>query len=69
MTSTPLLRAPEVAERLGVSPNRAYALMASGDLPGVVRLGRSVRLPADALERFIAGGGTVAGDAKHASTP
>lgn len=67
MTLTPLLRAHEVAERLGVSPNRAYALMASGDLPGVVRLGRSVRLPSDALDQFIARGGTAPEPAEAAS--
>lgn len=59
MTST-LLRAAEVADRLGVSVNTAYGLLASGNLPGVVRLGRNVRLPADALDRFIANGGTAA---------
>ncbi|KAA9143546.1 helix-turn-helix domain-containing protein [Microbacterium lushaniae] len=59
-TSAPLLRARGVAERLGVSENRAYSLLASGAVPGVVRIGRSVRLPADALEAFIANGGTAA---------
>lgn len=60
---SPLLRARAVAERLGVSENRAYTLLASGVVPGVVRIGRSVRLPVDALEAFIAGGGTAASPA------
>lgn len=54
----PLLRMPQVAERLDVSLTRAYAI--APFIPGVVRLGRSVRIPASALERFITRGGTVA---------
>ncbi|PRB04969.1 hypothetical protein CQ047_16045 [Microbacterium sp. MYb72] len=55
-----LLTAVDVAEQLGVSRNRGYTLLSSGAVPGAVRIGRSVRLPADALDRFIAGGGTAA---------
>ncbi len=55
-----LLTAVDVAERLGVSRNRGYALLSSGMVPGVVRIGRTVRLPQGALDEFIARGGTAA---------
>ena len=47
-----LLRASEVAESLGIARSKTYELMASGDLP-TVRIGRSVRVPATALEEWI----------------
>ena len=47
-----LLRAREVAEALGVAKSTAYELMATGQLP-VVRIGRSVRVPLDALRQRI----------------
>jgi excisionase family DNA binding protein len=47
-----LLRASEVAVALGVSRAAAYQLMASGALP-VVRLGRAVRVPAQALAVWV----------------
>jgi excisionase family DNA binding protein len=49
-----LLRAPEVAEVLGLSRSRVYELLSSGDLP-VVRIGSCVRVPVDALRRWIDG--------------
>ncbi len=47
------LRADEVAGRLAIARATAYSLMASGVLP-TVRIGRSVRVPAAALDRWIA---------------
>jgi excisionase family DNA binding protein len=47
-----LLTAEEVAHRLSVGRATAYELMATGVLP-VVRIGRSVRVPARALEKWI----------------
>ncbi len=47
-----LLWAAEVAEVLGVSRNRAYLLMASGELPSL-RIGRSVRVRKDALNKWL----------------
>ncbi len=47
-----LLRARDVAEALGVAKSTAYELMATGQLP-VVRIGRSVRVPRDALRQWI----------------
>ena len=49
-----LLRPTEAAELLSVSRSRIYAMLASGELRGV-RVGkRSVRVPAAALEQWVA---------------
>ncbi len=51
---TRLLRVEEVGRFLGVSRSQAYALLGSGEMP-CVRLGRRcVRIPLDALRRWIA---------------
>lgn len=47
-----LLRVTEVAEVLGISRATAYKLMADGTLP-VVKIGRSVRVPTDALQKWV----------------
>jgi len=47
-----LLRAGEVAKALGLSRSKAYAMMAAEVVP-TVRFGRSVRVPAAALEAWI----------------
>jgi excisionase family DNA binding protein len=47
-----LLRAPEVREVLGICQSQAYRLMQNGTLP-TVRIGRSLRVPADALQKWI----------------
>lgn len=47
-----LLRPMEVAEVLGIGRSRAYELIREGQLP-TVRLGRSVRVPADRLREWI----------------
>jgi excisionase family DNA binding protein len=48
-----LLRGSEVAEALGISKALAYRWMNDGTLP-TIREGRLVRVPAGALEEFIA---------------
>lgn len=53
-----LLTAHETAHVLGVRLHRAYELIRENQLPGVVRLGRQVRVDRNALEEFIANGGT-----------
>ena len=53
MNTVQCLRAEEVAEELGIARSTAYALMASGELP-VIRIGKSVRVPVDALRAWIA---------------
>ncbi len=47
-----LLRAEEVQEALGLGRSKTYQLIASGELP-VVRIGRCVRVPAEALQLWI----------------
>jgi len=47
-----LLRAGEVARLLGLGRSSVFALLAAGELP-VVRIGRCVRVPRIALERWI----------------
>lgn len=39
-----LLRDSEVAAVLDVSKTKAYLLMASGEVPGVIRIGKSIRV-------------------------
>jgi excisionase family DNA binding protein len=48
-----LLRAGEVAKLLGLGRSKVFAMLAIGELP-VIRIGRSVRVPRAALERWIA---------------
>lgn len=48
-----LLKVPEAAAMLGVGRSTLYERMATGDLP-VVRIGRSVRIPAHAIREFAA---------------
>ena len=43
----------EVAEIMRVSKMTVYRLLHSGEMPGV-RVGRSFRVPADALEHYLA---------------
>lgn len=47
-----LLRPGEVAEMTGVGKSKCYELIATGEIPSV-RIGRSVRVPSDALRRWI----------------
>ena len=56
MSAERLLRVPEVAVLLRVEPARIYHLIRQGLLP-VVRLGRSVRVHPDELDRWARRGG------------
>ncbi len=47
-----LLNADEVSKTLKIGRSKTYEMMASGELP-VVRIGRSVRVPAKALEERV----------------
>jgi excisionase family DNA binding protein len=49
-----LLRDHEVAHMLNVSKSKAYLLMVSGEVPGVMRLGRCLRVHRPTLEKWIA---------------
>ena len=48
-----LLKPPEVAEALGISRSRVYELLATGAIESI-SIGRSRRIPVDALHRFVA---------------
>ncbi|GIG30724.1 hypothetical protein Cma02nite_33240 [Cellulomonas marina] len=50
---TRFLTVQEVAATMRVSKMTVYRLLHAGDMPGV-RVGRSFRVPQDALERFLA---------------
>ena len=43
---------PDVVESLGLSRSEVYALIQRGEMPAV-RIGRSVRVPAAALARWV----------------
>lgn len=48
------LKVPEVAEILRIARNRAYELIADGEIPAV-RIGRSVRVSRKGLDRWLEG--------------
>ena len=47
-----LLKVADVAQLLGLGRSKVFAMLAAGELP-VIRMGRSVRVPRAALERWI----------------
>lgn len=47
-----LYRPAEAADAIGVSRSRIYELIASGEVPSV-RVGRTLRVPVDALRRWV----------------
>jgi excisionase family DNA binding protein len=49
-----LLRPTEAAVAIGISRSKIYELLASGELPSI-RIGGSVRIPVDALRKWIDG--------------
>ncbi|QDT68645.1 Helix-turn-helix domain protein [Planctomycetes bacterium MalM25] len=51
--SPPLLKSPEAAERLAISPRKLWALTASGEIPSV-RIGRNVRYADAHLDDYVA---------------
>jgi len=52
MTETLLLRPEDAGRALGIGRSKTYELMRSGDLP-VIAIGRSVRIPVEALRAWI----------------
>jgi excisionase family DNA binding protein len=48
-----LLRPTETAELLGLGKSKTYDLIAKGQIPSV-RIGKSVRVPADKLREWVA---------------
>lgn len=47
-----LLKPIEAAELLGIGRTRIYEMLASGELPSI-RIGRSIRVPVDALRKWV----------------
>ncbi len=47
-----LVRPSEAAEILGLGRSKVYAMLASGELPSV-RIGKSVRVPTQALRQWV----------------
>ena len=47
-----LLKPTEAAEVLGIGRTKIYSLLSSGELPAV-RVGRSIRVPAAALQEWL----------------
>lgn len=52
-----MLKVGEVAHRLGFAKPTVYAKLQRGEIPSL-RVGRSIRVDPDELERWIRGGGT-----------
>jgi len=52
-----LLRLREAADRLNITYQRAAELVRQGLMPGVVRLGRQIRINPERLNEFIDAGG------------
>ena len=61
-----LVRVEEVAEVLNVTRQRAYELIRRNMVPGVVRLGRQVRVDLEELEEWIKRGGKASPDGEMA---
>ncbi len=53
----PLLRVEEVAKLLRINRKSAYAAVEAGAIPGVVRIGRSIRVSRDAVLDWLRGQG------------
>ena len=58
-----LLRAVEVSRLLGLSRSQVYQMMADGRLP-VIRIGRAIRVPKQALAEWIRANTTAPSDTK-----
>lgn len=53
-----LLKVDEVSQRLDVPKSTIYEWGRTGRIPGVVRLGRTMRFRGDALEAWLQAGGS-----------
>lgn len=53
--ATAFLTVEEIAARLRTSKMTVYRLIHAGQLPGVVRVGRTFRIPETAYRAFLAG--------------
>lgn len=53
MTESLMLKPPEAADLLNVGRDKIYELVHAGELKAI-RLGRSIRIPKEEIQRFIA---------------
>ena len=60
-----LLRVGEAAKLLGIARSRAYEMASSGTLPGVIRIGRSVRVSQRRLAEWVEAQTAVPGAAER----
>lgn len=51
----PLLKVAEIATRLRVAKMTVYRLFHAGQLPGAIRVGRSIRVPSSAVDAYLEG--------------
>jgi excisionase family DNA binding protein len=65
MTERLTLTVPEAAELLGVSRGVAYEAARSGELPGVIRLGRRLLVSKAHLMALLGENGSPLGEAGH----
>ena len=56
-TASPLLTATDVADRLGIARKTVYDMIREKRVPGVVQIGRLVRIRSADLETWIEAGG------------
>ncbi len=59
-TLPPVLTVDEAARLLRVNRKTLYEAIRAGEVPGVVRVGRSIRIGRDALLRWMEGNGSPA---------
>ena len=50
-----VIRVDDLAARLDIGRRAAYEAVARGDVPGVIRIGRSIRISRVAVDRWLAG--------------
>lgn len=53
MSDQLLITVPEAAQRLGIGTTKAWQMAQRGEMPGVVRVGRSVRVSVARLREWI----------------
>ena len=53
----PLLKAFHISERLDLPLSSIYELVRQNKIPGIVRIGKSIRFDPDIIETWIAQGG------------
>lgn len=51
-----VMTVPELAQRLHIGTGAAYEAVKRGDVPGVIRIGRTIRISRAAVDRWLQGG-------------